>query len=294
MVVPPCAAAGYVYSDTESRQPCVEIECSRSRRRRMRERGVVIRRAQRQAVGILEQLHGRDQEVHGRTKVLRAEAEEFFPSEVCADWNTMNSNDPLQDLQVEVLLDYLTPGANQDSDDSGNHMHRHPELLQGSSSCSRKVMREMQSQSELPETSLTNELRSIIVVPTRQCLREALTAEVLADPAVTPNAKNVRVCPDVHECRGIDDCVARGCSITLDEPRRLFRHPVANKTLLGSNVRGIGEGDMSLRDNPMFVEGFVEVVATSDSRIKVVGEARAEPAGKKYHIVGWIEKDGVT
>jgi len=81
--------------------------------------------------------------------------------------------------------------------------------------------------------------------------------------------------------------------MTLQEPRRLFRHPFANKTLRGGDVQGIGEGS-ELRDNPMFMEGFVKVAATNDRRIKVVGEARAEPAGKRYHIAGWIEKDGVT
>ena len=58
-------------------------------------------------------------------------------------------------------------------------------------------------------------------------------------------------------------------------------------------MQGIGERH-ELIDNQMFVEGLVKVVATNDGRVKVVGNARAEPAGKMYHIAGWIEKDNVT
>ena len=113
----------------------------------------------------------------------------------------------------------------------------------------------------------------------------------MSAPAFTPDARSVYVCADDPESRRLI-CVGPGRSMTLQEPKTLFGYPFANKTLRG-DVQGIGGGNM-LRDNPMFVEGCVEVVAKSDRRIKVVGEARAEPAGNKYHIAGWIETDGVT
>ena len=265
----------------------------------MRERKVAILRAQKQSMCILSELKESERKMHGLTSALRVEAEEFIPSITVLDIDGLGfSHD-----QVEVVLHYLQPGVEQLNDSREVALHRHPELAHGGATCRRKLLQGTQSQCELPEIRLTCETKDIDVVATRQCLREPWTAEVLPEPVCTPAVRSVQVFADIPEdrnvvgCgaegRSIQICVAPGCSMTLQEPRRLFRHPFANKTLRGGDVQGIGEGS-ELRDNPMFMEGLVKVAATNDRRIKVVGKVRAEPAGKRYHIAGWIEKDGVT
>lgn len=65
--------------------------------------------------------------------------------------------------------------------------------------------------------SLTHELKYVTLAPTRQCLREALTAEVLSAPASTPDARYVRVCVNFQDDCSIDICAAPGCSMTIDQ-----------------------------------------------------------------------------
>ena len=185
-------------------------------------------------------------------------------------------------------------------------MHQHPERILGNSSCNRKLPQEMQSQSEFPQTSLTRELKDVTVAATRQCLREALTAEVLSAPARTPDASCVRVCPDIQESKPPCDvkvdhvAVGRGETIVqcgplhLREPVRVYKQPKSNRTFRGSDCKGIGEGNMVSRDNPMMMEVFVTVLELHSDRIKVKGNARAEVGGRAYPAYGWIDKDGVT
>ena len=83
-------------------------------------------------------------------------------------------------------------------------------------------------------------------------------------------------------------------SIALNEPKRVFKHPFANKTLRGRDVKGIGDGNLLLRDNPMMIEGSVTVLELNADRIKVTGNARADVGGRTYRVYGWIDRDGET
>ena len=87
MAVPTCAASVNIVRCTEMGQPCVVMECSRSLRRRLRERRVAVRRAQKQAWCILEVL----KEPIGKVQSeLRAEAAEFIPSGVAVDCKSLH------------------------------------------------------------------------------------------------------------------------------------------------------------------------------------------------------------
>ena len=114
MVVPPCAASAGIVSCAEVGQPCVVWEVSRSRRRRMRERRVAVRRAQQQSLCILEVLQEPYRNVQSKITELRAEAEEFIPSGIAVDCDS---------LYFAVEVDDLTLGR------CAPAMHKHPEQV---------------------------------------------------------------------------------------------------------------------------------------------------------------------
>ena len=136
---------------------------------------------------------------------------------------------------------------------------------------------------DVPDDILVN----VYYVPPRRVLKEAIGVEVL--PFIpTPDVKSCDVIPDVVLN------LVRGSRLVLAEPVRVFRAPHANRTLRGSDVKGIGDESV-LRDKPMYINGGINVVEESSKRVKVVGDARAEPGGPVYRVTGWISKeDAVT
>ena len=81
--------------------------------------------------------------------------------------------------------------------------------------------------------------------------------------------------------------------VALKSPTRVYKAPIANKTLRGTDIRAIGETHV-LRDSPLFVEGVMEILERGIVRFRIEGYARAESGGALHRVRGWIDREGVT
>ena len=130
------------------------------------------------------------------------------------------------------------------------------------------------------------DVSSIVVnsafVPERYCSRQPCTADVLPE-LVTPAFASCIV-REVGDAR---TKLVSGDRRTLSRPARVYKHSHGNKTLRGLDNTAIGDGHVH-SDLPMQIDGDVNVLETSSSRVRVRGYARPCLASSAHHVRGWI------
>lgn len=146
----------------------------------------------------------------------------------------------------------------------------------------------------LPSADADSVVVNQVYVPGRKCPTEPCLAEVLPETCVPPlNACKIIAIRSESEEEAVsfdeEDQKFKAGDECVWPPTRLYKHPTANKTLRGFDVRGIGDVH-PCADNPMMLEGQATVIEVGNSRLKVRGKARVEPGGQLYYAKGWANK----
>ena len=276
----PCAASVFCRAQPRAE----EIQCpSKSLRRRRRLRRVAIRHAQQQACAVKSCLGSENARVQHQ---LRADVVEFYP--LAGDHTFDDSKDAVS--QVTMVLNHLMPTRGVDVD--------------ANRCCARTVLREIQRSDVLPDVSIPA-LQGIHVNLLVKHMHPQLIAETyeLSPPRILREPNAAEKLPTVS-VSDMDDVVIT-CAAP-DQPTlhlnvgeayvfartRVYKHPYADRSLRGCDLRSIGEGS-PLRDKPMMLEGTAELLELGDQRFKVSGRASVDQNGELYRVRGWVCRESM-
>ena len=237
-------------------------------------------------------------EVYGHSSALRPEAKEFTPPcflEVglpCGDIFGSAGSVSI----VKVDWDSCRFTLQERDLDCGGSLGKCPRLVQSDADTvpHRRLARETQAINReisliCPATPPVRACRLVTSIglgmqpPARKTLRDTSVPDILQEVPV----------PLASSCTIVEDTTVMILSKVGDEdvwsPTRVYMHPVANKSLRGMDIRGIGENH-PLCDKPMMLEGRAMVMEVARTKLKIKGMARIEENGSLYRVVGWLDK----
>ena len=281
VTVPPCDA-GQLCSATLR-----GMDISKSRKRRLRDRRVAVRRSQQTSVALRRYLLGTD-------------GFDFFARDCLVDGAAFHWNAFAACFHPGTCVEKedVAPFVALDGDDCVEHQ-------KGSIAAATTADVLEMRRKELRQTCVADQLPAIplpdagsiqvnmVFVPERAALKDPCCVEML--PIIqSPLTRDCSVVVDrfVASSAHTTDDFDRKTHLVIEKRLQMYRSAVGNKKLRGCFLKDIGD-ESPARDDVMMIAGKVKVLEVAAERLKVSGKATPGDRDDLHYAVGWIDKINV-